>query len=407
MRGAPESATAAIARRVLILSCVDGLGPTGVDTHIRAAVRILEEAGREVEIVHPHGVRTPELLLIKVAQRIAGKLATKETRTRLARLAYARALRVKLRRRLRAASGRPVTIYAQDSISSATAGQQRQGAATRVVTVVHFNRSEAEELAVKGLTQVGGPLYRSAQAWERRSMVAADRILFVSDFMRHEVLGRYGPDVAARSSMLGLWPEDEIAPSSREEAQRDLIAIGTLEPRKNQRFLLEVLSACVEHGYRYTLTLIGDGPDRAALEAEAETLGIADLIDFRGRVNGAQDEIGRHRALIHAALLENMPLTLIETLAHGRPVFCFALGGMPEIVRDGVEGMFLSPDDAAASADKVIALLENRELLTGMERAARTRFEAHFSKAVAAAVLLSELDGPRSTGMTISDIKLV
>jgi glycosyltransferase involved in cell wall biosynthesis len=302
-------------------------------------------------------VQTLRLLALRVAQRLAARLASRETAARLVRLGHAVALRVKLARRLAVLAGQPVTIYAQDSISSATAGRLRRSTGLRLVTVVHFNRSEAEELAAKKLTQPGGKLFRATQMLERRSMAAADRILFVSDYVRQQVLSRYDREVASRSSLLSLAPEADITRAFNLPS-RNLIAIGTLEARKNQAFLLDVLHACATRGHRYTLTLVGDGPDHAMLESRAAALGLSDLVTFSGRVADGHRRIADHQALVHGA-------------------------------RD--EALGLNPDDAADSAEQVIALLEDAPRLAAMGVAARSRFDAQFSKAVAATALRAEL----------------
>lgn len=386
------SVTADTTPRIVILSCLDGLGPTGVDTHMRTAARMAQEAGYFVQILHPNHARTALLLFVKVIYRLAKACHATELSARIARLGQALALRAQLRRALRAPNAGPITIYAQDSVSCVVAGEIRGRSSARIVTAVHFNRSEAEEMTAKGLTRAGGKLYRSAQALERRSIATADCILFVSNFVRAEVLSRYGNDVFSKSRLITLSPESEISPTDA-KASADLIAIGTLEPRKNQEFLLQILRACKDLGRDYTLTIVGDGPDRSRLEQRVEYLGLNDQVTFLGRVRQGHELIPSHRALIHGAENETLGLVLIEALAYGRPVIAPPIGGIPEIMRDNCEGIFIYHDDVFESAKRVVEFLEDKDRLQNAKLAARDRYEKAFSRSAAKSQLLNALLG--------------
>ena len=159
----------------------------------------------------------------------------------------------------------------------------------------------------------------------------------------------------------------------------DLLSIGTLEPRKNQGYLLHVLAAARDKGFSYRLTLAGDGPSRAEFENLAVELGLQDQVRFLGFYPDAWRLLPGHRAYVHAAHLENMPLTLIEALAFARPILAPATGGVPEIVRDGREGGHWPLDDADAAADQLIALMKDEARLASFSASARDRYQSEFS----------------------------
>jgi glycosyltransferase involved in cell wall biosynthesis len=113
----------------------------------------------------------------------------------------------------------------------------------------------------------------------------------------------------------------------------DLVSIGTLEPRKNQAYLLRVLAAINAQGRAYTLSLVGQGPDRKQLKDLARELGVAHQVRFLGYRGKAAHLLAGYRAYVHAATMENLSVTVIEALASELPVFAAPVGGIPEIFR--------------------------------------------------------------------------
>jgi glycosyltransferase involved in cell wall biosynthesis len=179
--------------------------------------------------------------------------------------------------------------------------------------------------------------------------------------------------------------------------QGELVSIGTFEPRKNQSYLLDIVAAARDKGMPLRLSLFGDGPDRAALEHKTRRLGMQALVSFPGFVRGAAQSLGCYRAYIHSARLENMPLTLIEALSQALPVFAPAVGGIPEIFDDGVEGRALPLDDADTAADRIIEWMRQPERMAQAGAAARRRFLRDFQSDVAATRLTGFLDATGST----------
>ncbi len=101
------------------------------------------------------------------------------------------------------------------------------------------------------------------------------------------------------------------------------------------------------------LLLLGDGPERDRLERRTRELGLADRVRFLG--GGDRDEVLRLFAAADAAVLssawENFPHTVVEALAVGTPVVATAVGGVPEIVQDGVNGLLVPAGDPTALGD--------------------------------------------------------
>lgn len=272
------------------------------------------------------------------------------------------------------------TVYAQCPRSALAAMRRRHLSSQQVVLAVHFNISQAEEMADRGLIESDGLAYRNVQQQEKAALLGADRILYVSHFMRSCLVDRI-PRLAETPSL--VLPNFVATPQLLPDGPRaDIIAIGSLEPRKNQEFLLRVLAEARKHGKTYTLTIIGSGEDESRLEQLATEFGIANQVTFAGFVHNAAGHIWRHRILAHAAKMENLPITIIEAMAARLAVIAAPVGGIPEVLVDGVTGYFWDLEDVEFSASILIRLLEDDHTCQEMGTAGRERFEKHFSAEV-------------------------
>jgi glycosyltransferase involved in cell wall biosynthesis len=256
---------------------------------------------------------------------------------------------------------------------------RQEGFLFRLVVVVHFNISEALEYVEKGIAGQNGTLWHNLMANERDVLPRLDQIVFVSSFMQ-QVVGARLPELAGvPQTVISNFPVlSNSSILSTADVLGDMIAIGTLEARKNQGFLLRVLEECNHRGKHYTLTLVGDGPDRAALEQEVGKLGLAGQVRFLGYQPNAALLIPGHRAFVHAARMENLPITLLEALRAAVPLFAAPVGGIPEVFNDGNEGYYLNLEDPRDAAEKLISILEDQQKWQQMSICAQETYISRF-----------------------------
>ena len=129
---------------------------------------------------------------------------------------------------------------------------------------------------------------------------------------------------------------------------------------------------------RATLDVAGDGPARPALEALAQDVRATDRVRFHGRLDTAELGTilrGAAAAVVPSRWYENQPLAVLEAFASGLPVVGTALGGIPELIERGVDGHHVPPDDPAALASALAALLDDAERAFAMGKAARAKVE--------------------------------
>jgi glycosyltransferase involved in cell wall biosynthesis len=121
------------------------------------------------------------------------------------------------------------------------------------------------------------------------------------------------------------------------------------------------------------LLLAGDGPQRQDLEAQAAALGIQRRVRFLGVRGDVPDLLRAADIFTLTSVSEAASLTLMEAMAAGLPVVVTNVGGNPEIVRQGVDGLLVPRGDSAAAADAFLALLADAENARLMGQAARAR----------------------------------
>jgi len=361
---------------LVVISLLDGKGPTGVEAHFNQLIAEAHAAGIHCALVSAY---PSQRLWAKLARQIlpAIRFVSKEYAEIFSLRINSRIIFDKLAALLARKNG-AVTLYAQDPLSARVALKFNSLHRCRVVTVIHYNTSPSDELLNKGEAQVGSPLWRFIAAAEMESLPHVDRIIFVSRFMQKEIARRLPATSAVPQSVIPNFVRHIAANDSVLPCRKDMIAIGTLEPRKNQAFLLHVLARATARGYFYTLTVVGNGPDHAMLVALANKLGLQHQVTFAGFQKNAALLIPQHRLLVHAALIENMPIALIEALAAGRPILAAAVGGIPEIFSDGVEGYYWPLDDVDAAATVLIKSLSEVGTYRRLAQGALARYQQAF-----------------------------
>jgi GalNAc-alpha-(1->4)-GalNAc-alpha-(1->3)-diNAcBac-PP-undecaprenol alpha-1,4-N-acetyl-D-galactosaminyltransferase len=150
-----------------------------------------------------------------------------------------------------------------------------------------------------------------------------------------------------------------------------IASVGRLEQGKGFDVLLDAFARVAPRHPEWALVVLGEGPERESLLAQAEALGVADRVLLAG-VGDAAGLYARAGMFATATRLEGFPNALLEAMASGLPVVATDCHSGPrEIVRDGVDGYLVPVDDAAAFATALDRLLGDEELRRGFATRAR------------------------------------
>jgi colanic acid/amylovoran biosynthesis glycosyltransferase len=217
---------------------------------------------------------------------------------------------------------------------------------------------------------------------------AAGFVVCISDYARSQMMSLGELDSWQKLSVVhaGL-PLEQFTPNGAGPAGGEtaggpprILCVGRLVPEKGQAVLLEALAMLVARGREVAVTFAGEGPSRAALEALAARLGIAERAAFLGSVG--QDEI---RALYSQAEIfclpsfaEGIPVVLMEAMAMRRPVVSTRITGIPELIEEAHNGLLVAAGRADELADALERLLEDSDLRRELGANARRKIVEEF-----------------------------
>ena len=227
---------------------------------------------------------------------------------------------------------------------------------------------------------------------ERSLARASDALIAVSPEVSDDLVGL---GVAPREKFavirLGIPLAERLSDGTLDRDYRRLYGIspdafvigwvGRLTGVKDAGAVLEIVRATRERGVDAVLCMVGDGPDRDRLEQLARDLGIVRSCFFVGY----QSEIAGYYRLFDAFVLpsvnEGTPVSAIEALASGTPVVANRVGGVPDVVRDGVDGYLVEAGDVEGAAARLAELAADPELRARLGESGRARVVDRYSVA--------------------------
>jgi glycosyltransferase involved in cell wall biosynthesis len=225
-----------------------------------------------------------------------------------------------------------------------------------VVSTIHNNRTDLDE----------EPRRRQwLERWTARLM--GRRLVVVSELLREEITAWFGlPPERVLTIANGVdterfrrGPDFDRAAVRRELTGGDyplITNVARLTPQKAQHHLLDaaklVLAACPDVRF----VLLGEGPLRPELEAQAAALGLSDRVIFAGFRPDVPDILAASEVFVLSSLWEGMPVALLEAMAAGCAAVATDVGGVGQVLRHEVTGLLVPPADPPALADALIRL---------------------------------------------------
>lgn len=214
---------------------------------------------------------------------------------------------------------------------------------------------------------------------ERALTRRAQRVIAITHSLARFVVERVGlPARKVEVVHYGLDdpPEPWGAGSEPPAGGRLLVAVARLVEQKG---LDVAVRALPDLPADVRLAVLGEGPERARLEALARDLGASDRLLLPGRVGDVGAWLRQADVVVHPARWEGFGLALLEAMLAGKPVVASSVSSIPEIVADGETGLLVEPDDAPALARALESLLGDAALAARLGEAGRARARSEFS----------------------------
>ncbi|MBH1981175.1 MAG: glycosyltransferase family 4 protein [Burkholderiales bacterium] len=160
-----------------------------------------------------------------------------------------------------------------------------------------------------------------------------------------------------------------------------LVYVGRLAESKGVFELLEALALVRSADVKVNLRIAGSGPAEADLRAQVVQMGLQDTVTFLGPVFGEEkDKLWEGADLFgFPTHHEGLPYALLESMAARTPALVCPVGAIPDVMQDGVHGLFVAPQDPEALAQAILRLDKDRDLLQSMGQACRDRIESYYS----------------------------
>lgn len=358
-----------VPRPIVAATLMRPRGGSGVQRHVSTVHEHALSRGNPLDVVSPYSSRSP-LLRPVFAVRLLLRPVSSAAGVWWYRHWHAAFLAAPLRSYLR--DHPDAVVYAQCPVSAAVALRVRSH--QPVVMAAHFNVSQADEWSDKGEIRRDGRLFRGMRRLEASVIPRLDGIVYVSEFSRRVLTGRVSGAALVPSVVLPNPVEVPDPRPARTRADvRELVTVGSLEPRKNHAYLLEILHELHGLGLRPRLTIVGEGPERPRLERLVRRWGLEDQVVLTGYVDDATALLSQHRVYCHTSRMESFGIAVAEAMAHGLPVLTAPVGAVPELVEPGLTGAFWPLDDAGSAAVALRDLLERDVERMGAAGWARAR----------------------------------
>ena len=188
---------------------------------------------------------------------------------------------------------------------------------------------------------------------------------------------RNGIDLKERSRQIDRWltrKELGIDPGTHVMG-----TVGRLTSVKGLPYLLMAAKNLLNLGMTVKVLIVGEGSIRSDLETQARDLGISEDVVFAGYREDTDDLLRAMDIFVLPSLSEGIPMALLEAMAASRVVIASRVGGIPEVIDDGVEGFLVEPRDVNGLTETCLRLIQSPVMAKEMGEKARKRVERDFS----------------------------
>jgi glycosyltransferase involved in cell wall biosynthesis len=230
----------------------------------------------------------------------------------------------------------------------------------------------------------GGLSARQRLLFLRRSIVyrCATRIIAASGAAveRMGVWFRIGPE-RCRVLGYGVAAPETMTDERRCTGTKRVVALGRLVPSKNHALLVRAVAELpAARREALSVEIIGDGTQRPVLAALIEDLGLQEVVHLKGSMDNrlARAAVSSADVFVHTSIFDNLPFAIIEAFGEAVPVVGTRVGGIPELIDDGVNGLLVDDGDVAGLARALDRILSDDSFRATLGTNARARFDERY-----------------------------
>lgn len=207
----------------------------------------------------------------------------------------------------------------------------------------------------------------------------AKLVICISHFARSQVMLFSDPEHWHKLKIVhcGVTPARYTDKPASGAGGMKILFVGRLDPVKGLRVLLEALEAARAQVPDITLSIIGDGEDRSWTEKEAARIGGIDVLGYRSQ-DFVAEKLLASDVLVLPSFAEGVPVALMEAMASCRPVIATRVGGVAELVEDGVSGRMVAPGNTDALTAAFVDLARDPDGRRAMGLKGRAKVMAEF-----------------------------
>ncbi len=232
----------------------------------------------------------------------------------------------------------------------------------------------------------------------RRKVERARFILCISDYCRSQVMKICDPAHWNKLHVLRLGVDPNVFfpdRSARDRSLVEIVCVGRLVPTKGQLVLLGAIAELLQKGYPLRLRLVGDGADRGRLEAFILEHQLDGSIILEGARNheATRRLLGQADIFVLASFAEGLPVALMEAMAMEIACVSTYVGAIPELIRDGLDGLLVPPSSHEGLVTAIEQLIVDLELRRSLSVSGRSRVLQFYNLEQNVRALAATLEG--------------
>jgi colanic acid/amylovoran biosynthesis glycosyltransferase len=236
---------------------------------------------------------------------------------------------------------------------------------------------------------VHGPdeFHSVAEYYLEQKIERAKFILCISDYCRSQLMRVASPMHWSKFEVVRLGVDPAVFAPRRLEKKNgdgfDIVCVGRLVPAKGQMILMRAFADLIALGYNVRLKIVGDGVDRKQLESFVDSCGLTSAVEFRGALSHSETRRALEEAdlFVLASFAEGLPVALMEAMAMEIPCLSTYVAAIPELIRDGLDGLLVPASSQEALTGAMKSMIDNPTLRRNLAAAGRRRVLAFYNLA--------------------------